>query len=137
MTDHDITPYARALQPERPRLGKPAHMLAADYHAQVLDAQTPEVMASRELPAPETVHETPEMARAFARDDAAPPGYVKPGSYEESDALARIDAARAIEVEREKQRSGRGRIVSQRIEHGRVIGFVSRGRGRGLEKVVL
>jgi hypothetical protein len=137
VTDPDITPYVRALQPERPRLRKPEHMLAADYRARALDSQMSEVTERRDLPARETVHETAEMARAFARDDGGPPGYVKPGSYEEADALAEIDAARAIDVERERQNSGRGRIVSQRIEHGRLIGFVSRGRGRGLDRVFL
>jgi hypothetical protein len=118
----------------------PSHMMISDYNALVLGERRPpeDEYERRELPAPESVHETLAMARAYELNDAAPPGYVKPGSVEETEALDLIDAGRAAELERDRKRGSRGRrIVMRRIEHGQHIGFVSRGRGLGLERVVL
>jgi hypothetical protein len=60
-------------------------------------------------------------------------GSPKPGSFEESVALDRIDELREEAREKERRRRGNdGRVVTQRIEDGKVVSFISvRGR-RGL-----
>jgi hypothetical protein len=56
----------------------------------------------------------------------------RPGSIEERNALDRIDELREKELEAERRKRGAGRVVTQRIEDGRIVAFIAVPGRRGL-----
>lgn len=137
----DLTPYTRALAPERPRPPKPRAVVAGDYQRQEYSHlreqdEIARLRLKREHPL--NARETPAMHKAYeAHLQHAQIGTPLPNSDEETDALMRIDAARAeaLEEERKRGRRGGGRVTGGRIKGGRWVDFVSPGRGRGLIEV--
>jgi hypothetical protein len=83
---------------------------------------------------------TPELDRLYARHlEAHTLGTPQPGSFEEHDALERMEQIREDEEERERQkrkRQSQGVLVSGRIEGGEWVEYRARSHRRGVVRIV-